>query len=150
MTDQSSPPAGNWLTRLLTRFASRSSSAALQAWERDRETLRADFLRLAGASGKPRGLRWGACQWRPVWVLLRDPESGLLTLLTELHVSFEAIPGSDMEDVEAVSQLRQSTAVFHFRQGRWGTAGRVLFNLTPDMAAERMDPTWERVRSSNG
>ena len=49
-------------------------------------------------------------------------------------ISFEAIPGGPMEDVEAVSNLRAATAVFRLAGNRWQTEGRAVFNLNPTEA----------------
>ena len=37
-----------------------------------------------------------------------------------------------MEDVPAAREPRPATAVFNFQSGGWHTAGRVVFNHTPD------------------
>ena len=66
---------------------------------------------------------------------MNDEATGTLTLFCCVNVSFEAIEGGDMEGVEAVSMIRDGSAVFHAREGRWGTGGKVLFNVTPQTAA---------------
>lgn len=53
-----------------------------------------------------------------------------------------------MEDVEAVSMIRAATAVFHCKQGRWGTGGRILFNMSPEVAAQSVDPDGEVIHRS--
>ena len=45
--------------------------------------------------------------------------------------------GGDMEDVEAVGNLRAATAVFTWTGHDWITAGRALFNLEPPEVLER-------------
>ncbi len=64
-----------------------------------------------------------------------------------MTVHFEPIPGGGMEEVSAARLPRSAAALFHHRPsawwafwsaGRWGTGGRVLFNHTPEAAAERI------------
>ena len=94
------------------------------------ETLRA----AASATGKPRGLLWKACDLHPGQLFARDTATGELIALVGVTVSFEAVPGGEMEDVEAVGNLRSATAVFIHRRGAWTTDGRVVFNLEPEQA----------------
>jgi hypothetical protein len=63
-----------------------------------------------------------------------DRVTGELYAFVAATVSFSAIEGGGMEEVEAVSNLRAATAVFVHREGRWTTDGRVVFNLGPDAA----------------
>ncbi len=53
-----------------------------------------------------------------------------------------------MEGVEAVSMIRDGSAVFHAQDGRWGTGGRVLFNVEPRTAATVAAPGQPIVGSS--
>jgi hypothetical protein len=41
-----------------------------------------------------------------------------------------------MEEVEAVANLRQASAVFRWQQRAWTTDGWAIFNLTPEKAIE--------------
>lgn len=100
------------------------------------EQLQKEFFSIASTSGKPRGLRWTHCDWIDSWVMVHDSETDLLTMFRNINLSFEAIEGGDMEDVEAVSTVREACAVFHGQDGRWGTGGKVLFNMNPEAAAE--------------
>ena len=106
-------------------------AAARLAFHRQREHLEAKFLQLASESGKPRGLRWVNCDFRDEISLARDCESGALTALVGVTISFEAMEGGGMEDVEAVSNLRAATAVFQYDKGQWSTQGRAIMNLEP-------------------
>ena len=60
--------------------------------------------------------------------------SALLQAFVAVTISFEAIEGGPMEDVEAVGNLRAATAVFYFSGGAWHTDGRAIFNLNPTEA----------------
>lgn len=126
------------------------------------------FLKLAAATGKPRGLRWKKLDFVDCWKLIHDipgPNSpslntananpsgksdavSYLTLIHSVNLHFEAIEGSDMEDVAAVSTIRDGCAIFHYREGRWGTGGRVLLNLAPDTAAQAAFPDASVVAES--
>jgi len=123
------------LTRYLRR---RDAERAFQTFRRQREMLEAKFLTLASSLGKPRGLRWLDCHWQDnSLTFARDRETGLITAFVGVNIRFEAIEGGDMEDVAAVGTVREACALFHYQQGKWGTGGRALFNLDPNMAIER-------------
>jgi hypothetical protein len=104
---------------------------ARQDFHRQRERLEARFFEMAAASGMPRGLRWTNCDFEDDVAYARDRRSGELAALVGVTISFEAIPGGPMEDVEAVSNLRAATAVFRLGKERWQTDGRAVFNLNP-------------------
>jgi len=120
----------------------------LQLFEDQRQNLQQNFFRSAAGSGKPRGLRWTNCDWLAAYVLVSDETSGILTMFCSVNISFEAIEGGDMEGVEAVSMIRDGSAVFHAQDGRWGTGGRVLFNVEPRTAATVAAPGQPIVGSS--
>lgn len=118
---------------------------AIRLFKLRRETLEAKFLDLAIARGVPRGLMWVRCEWKPDVSFARDLEADLLTAFVGVQISFEAIAGGDMEDVEAVSHFREASAVFHYQQGVWGTGGKALFNMSPAEAVERLSGQYEPV-----
>jgi hypothetical protein len=107
---------------------------ARQDFHRQRERLEARFFEIAAASGMPRGLRWTGCDFDDDVAYARDRKSGELAALVGVTISFEAIPGGPMEDVEAVDNLRAATAVFRLGKERWQTDGRAVFNLNPTEA----------------
>jgi hypothetical protein len=110
-----------------------------------RERLEAKFLDVAAATGKPRGLIWKDCDWANGVEFARDRQTGQLMALIGVTISFEAALGSDMEDVPAVGDLRNATAVFVYHRGQWHTAGRALFNMNPDEALDHFKSQYERV-----
>lgn len=112
----------------------------MRSFHKVRQELQDNCVSIAASSGKPRGLRWKQPEWPDDFALVRDPASDFVTLFAAVNLSFAAIEGGDMEDVEAVSMIRDATAVFHFQNGRWGTGGRILFNMTPRQAAETVTP----------
>jgi len=101
------------------------------AFHLQRERLEAKFFELAGASGKPRGLRWTDCSFDDDVTYARHRQTGELCAFVAAAIAFEAIEGGGMEDVEAVGNLRAATAVFRLDRGRWETDGRAIFNLNP-------------------
>ena len=127
----------------------RSPERSLQSFERHRQKLQDHCFALAAASGKPRGLKWTKCEWLDTFALVENPDTGILTLFRGVNLSYEAIEGGDMEDVDAVSMIRDATAVFHFQNQRWGTGGRVLFNMTPGMAASTVTADEKLVLTSD-
>jgi hypothetical protein len=107
---------------------------ARRDFHRHREHLEARFMRLAGQSGKPRGLEWVRCDFDDDVIYARHRQSGELSAYVSVTIGFEAIEGGGMEDVEAVGNLRAATAVFRVENGSWATDGRALFNLNPSEA----------------
>jgi hypothetical protein len=129
---------------------SRQAQQARRDFRLQREVLEARFFELAAASGKPRGLRWVDCDWLDSVTFARDRQTGLLTAFAAINVRFEAIAGGDMEGVEAVGNVRDAAAVFHYSAGRWGTGGKALFNLNPEDALVRLDSQYEPVGGLEG
>ena len=76
-----------------------------------REWLEAHFLTLAARSGRPRGLAWEDCEFDNGVSFARDRVSGELRALIGVTISFSAIEGGGMEDVEAVGDLRAAEGV---------------------------------------
>jgi hypothetical protein len=130
---------------LLTFLRRREAEAARKLFKVRREMLEAKFFELASQGGKPRGLIWKECDWQEPVTFARDLESGLLTAFVGVEIHFEAVEGGDMEDVEAVSTIRDAAAVFHFRAGQWGTGGKALFNMNPADAITRLQGQFEPV-----
>jgi hypothetical protein len=130
---------GGWLIWSLVRrtLFSHRLNRAQRDFDRDRDELQAEFLQAAGASGKPRGLTWTMCEFHDGLRLVRDRANGELVGLVGATVSFAAIEGGGMEDVDAVGNLRAATAVLTWHHGRWTTAGRAVFNLEPHEVLER-------------
>lgn len=111
---------------------------ALQLFRLRREMLEARFFDVARGLGKPRGLRWVGCDWQNAVTFARDKQTGLLTAFVAVNIRFEAIEGGGMEEVAAVSTVRDAAAVFHYRDGVWGTGGRALFNMNPQDAVRQL------------
>jgi hypothetical protein len=107
---------------------------ARKDFHRHRERLEAKFVELAAASGKPRGLRWTNCDFEDDVAYARDRRTRELAAFVGVTISFEAVEGGGMEEVEAVGNLRAATAVFRCANQRWYTDGRAVFNLNPTEA----------------
>ncbi len=106
------------------------------------------LLKVAGESGKPRGLRWLACSITSDALLVREVATQEIMAFVPVQLSFEPIEGSDMEEVPAAREPRPATALFTFAQGHWHTAGRVLFNHTPEQALTAFGVQFVRIESS--
>lgn len=135
-----------WRRFRKSQLAARQQLAILDFPEQLAE-LEAEFVDAANATGKPRGLRWKECKLSGDPLYAIDRSNAELIAMIGVTVSFEAIEGGGMEDVEAVSNLRSATAVFNHRGGRWTTDGRVVFNLEPPQALERFGNSLEPVSS---
>ena len=116
--------------------------SVLRQYEVEQNCLQQEFLKKARAAGFPRGLRWTQCEWLPSRILLKDRHTSEICLLAGINVSFEAIEGGDMENVAAVSMLRDACAVFQLTASGWGTSGRALFNMNPAEAAEKLSDSY--------
>lgn len=128
--------------------ASRRSEKLARAqrdFHRQREQLEAKFIDRAAAGGKPRGLRWADVVFDDDVIYARDRRSRKLKALVAVEVSFEAVEGGGMEDVEAVSNVRAATAEFLYDGTRWTTEGRVFFNLAPSATVKYLATDLELV-----
>ncbi len=129
----------SFFTKLFRLFTPRLSEAILlRRFEMERNRLQQTFLQKAREANIPRGLRWTQCEWLPSMILLKDRQTNEICLLAGVNISFEAIEGGDMENVAAVSMLRDACAVFQLTPSGWQTSGRALFNMNPAEAAERL------------
>ena len=114
-------------------------------FHRQREQLEAKFIDRAAASGKPRGLTWTNVSFDDDVIYARDRRNRCLKALVAIEVSFEAVVGGGMEEVEAVSNVRAATAEFLYDGGRWVTDGRVYFNLAPSATVKYLSSDLELV-----
>ena len=122
-----------------------SLAHARETFHRRREWLEADFVTNAEASGKPRGLRWLHCDFEDGVCFARDRRTGRYRALVGVTISFEAIAGGGMEEVEAVGNLRAATVVFRLDGPDWRADGRALFNLNPAEAIQHYQNDLETV-----
>lgn len=137
-------PIAAWL--LMRKYLlSLSISEIQKRFRQQREHMEAVFYRAASASGKPRGLCWKDCEWGSDVQFARDRRSGELIALVAVTIQFEAIPGSDMEGLPAVGNLRNASAVFFYRRGRWQTTGKAVFNLNPGEAIAHFGKQYELI-----
>jgi len=125
-----------WHRARTAQQAAQQELAILQFGEL-RQALGPAFLEAAAATGKPRGLRWKQCELEPTELFAIDQATREIVALVAVTIGFEAIPGGDMEEVEAVGNLRRATAVFVYRQREWTTDGRAVFNLEPEQTLQR-------------
>lgn len=130
---------------LLKALQKREAETAIRNFRTQREQLEAKFFDIASRLGKPRDLRWLDCDWLDRVTFGREVESGLLTAFVAVEIRFEAVEGGDMEDVAAVSTVRDAAALFHYKDGCWGTGGRALFNMNPADALERLNDQYEPI-----
>jgi hypothetical protein len=122
--------------------------AAVAAFPAALEPFEGPFLAAANATGKPRGLRWTGARLAGEPLFAVDRVNGELYALVAATISFEAIAGGGMEEVEAVGNLREATAVFVHRDGQWATDGRAVFNLAPPGALDHYRESLERYASA--
>jgi hypothetical protein len=134
---------------LLKALQKREAETAVRNFRTQREQLEAKFFDIASRLGKPRDLRWLDCDWQDRVTFGREVDSGLLTAFAAVEIRFEAVEGGDMEDVAAVSTVRDAAALFHYKDGSWGTGGRALFNMNPADALERLNDQYEPIVIAN-
>jgi hypothetical protein len=133
----------------LARLAEKLARAQ-RDFHRQREQLEAKFIDRASATGKPRGLRWSDVHFDDDVLYVRERRTGCLKALVAIEVSFEAIEGGGMEEVEAVSTVRAATAEFRYDINRWVTEGRVYFNLLPTATVKYLGSDLELVAEEHG
>jgi hypothetical protein len=134
---------GLWISRFFRSTV--GDFAARQAFHDHRRDLESQFFHAAAASGKPRGLRWKACEWDDRVEFVREKQTGHLAALVGVTIQFEAIEGSGMEGLPAVGNLRNASAVFFYHRGRWHTTGKAVFNLNPGEALAHFATQYERL-----
>ncbi len=129
---------GLWLLRgVVGRWsAKRRVERAVRCLGPARSALEAQFFESAAKSGSPRGLTWKSCDFSDGAVLARDRATADLYALVGVTIAFEATPGGEMEEVEAVGNLRCATALFEWKNNAWTSHGRAIFNLEPYEAIE--------------
>lgn len=130
---------------LLRQMQAKEARRAVESFRIQREQLEAKFFDIASRLGKPRGLRWLECEWLDRVAFGRDLQNGMLTAFVSVNLSFEAVEGGDMEDVDAVGMMRDAAALFHFQGGTWGTGGRALFNMNPQDALARLQDQYSPI-----
>jgi len=99
-----------------------------------RSTLQEAYFKICSESGRPRGLRWINCDFDAEVLFVIENHSLNLHALVPVVISFEAIEGGPMEDMEAVGNLRVGSALFVHTGENWATRGDVIYNLSPDEA----------------
>src|SRR5260370_26800263 len=134
-----------WLIARAYLGRERETATARSAFLMKRPEFETMFFWAACATGKPRGLRWKACEWSDCVEFAREKQTGNLAALVGVTIQFEAIEGGDMEGVPAVGNLRNASAVFFYHKGRWPTLGRAVFNLNPDEALRHFAAHYERL-----
>ena len=113
---------------------------AVAQFERFENDLQHDFFALAAKSGNPRGFRWASCEWLQELLIVADQDSQLISAFVSVALEFESAEDGDTEGISVVSTIHDGSAVFHFNEGGWGSTGRVVFNLSPAQAADRLIP----------
>ena len=113
------------------------------------ERFEEQLLKAASTSGLPRGLTWLKCRITGDAVLVREVQTGRIVALVPVLIEFEPEAGSDMEENPAAREPRPATAVFSFHRGTWETAGRVVFNHTPDQAVAAFAPQFRIIRQGH-
>lgn len=111
-------------------------------FEQSRKVLEETFFKVCSESGRPRGLRWKSCDFESTMLFVVENHSLNLHALVPVVISFEAIEGGPMEDMEAVSNLRVGSALFVHTGDNWATRGDVIYNLSPDEAFQRYAPNY--------
>jgi len=111
-----------------------------------REWLEAYFLKIASESGSPRGMTWADCDFSNDVQFARDRASGELRAFVEMTVRFEVVEGCETEDFSKCGSLRVATAMFYYRDGKWASDGRTIFNLNPTEAIRRFHSELRTVK----
>lgn len=125
---------GRWLWHLGKAV---QAERARELFRLQHERFEEQLLKAASATGLPRGLLWVSCRITGDAILVRDTGTGGILALAPVLVQFEPEEGSDMQEVPAAREPRPATAVFGYDRGTWHTAGRVVFNHTPEQTVAK-------------
>lgn len=109
------------------------------------ERFEEQLLKTAAATGLPRGLMWQSCCITGDALLVRDQRTHGIVALVPVVIQFEPEPGSDMVDVPAAREPRPATAVFALTRGDWETAGKIVFNHTPEQTVAAFAPQFRVI-----
>lgn len=90
------------------------------------------WFRTAAAAGKPNGLRWVSAE------PLGEPIFGTNWAVLPVQVQFEPTADGPLADVPHAREPRPVVAVFAYARRRWGTSGRVVFNLSAAQVASQL------------
>ena len=132
--------------RIAAFTARQARRLAIETFRANRDALNAAFFEQASRSGVPEGLIWEDAQWGEDVRFAEDDSTGELVALAEVSLGFSADPDGDMVDVPAVAERRNAVAVFHHTAThRWGSGGRVLFNLSPAGAVGLLEENFRPV-----
>lgn len=133
---------GRWLWHLGKAV---QAERARELFRLQHERFEQQLLTAASATGLPRGLRWAECRITGDATIVRDTTTGGIVALVPVLLQFEPVSGSDMEDNPAAREPRPATAVFSFESGTWHTAGRVVFNHTPEQTVASFAPQFRVI-----
>src|SRR5260370_11877579 len=100
-----------WLIARAYLGRERETATARSAFLMKRPEFETMFFWAACATGKPRGLRWKACEWSDCVEFAREKQTGNLAALVGVTIQFEAIVGGDLEGVPQVDKLRNESAL---------------------------------------
>ena len=88
--------------------------------------LLAEWFRIASTSGMPKGLNWIG------YDSLGESRLGVGFATAALEVRFEPMEDGVLADVPQAREPRRVIAIFRYRNGKWTTDGRAVFNLSLD------------------
>ncbi len=130
---------------LMKRYLQAEYQNARQQFDQQRDALKQQYFQVAAASGKPRGLLWKEIHWTPLAEFVRNRKNGQIGAFVGVTIQFEAVAGSDMEDVPAVKDSKNASAFFVFEQGQWHVTNKTFFNMNPDEAIQHFEEQFERM-----
>jgi hypothetical protein len=133
---------GRWLRQF---WQAVHAERARELFRLQHERFEEQLLKLAAATGLPRGLTWLSCRITGDALLVRDHQTHGILALVPVLIQFEPQPDSDMVDVPAAREPRPATAVFSFSHSDWETSGKIVFNHTPEQTAAAYAPQFRVI-----
>ena len=119
----------------------REVARARVVWQAYEAELKSRFAELGRERAAAQGIVWSPINWGTEVVFARDRVSGFVTAMVGFTVHFEA--DELLEDNEMAAVPREATAIFHYQRGVWGTGGKTLFNMDPELALARLGDQFE-------
>ncbi|MBY0588635.1 hypothetical protein K2X85_15795 [bacterium] len=126
-------------------FRDITTERALELFHLQREMLEAKFLELGRSLDHPKGLVWADGDFEGEARFARHRRTGELVAFVDATIYFALPESAPSDPQQPVGSRRQSTAIFLYKHGHWGTLGRSLFDMTPEEALEQYRADYEPI-----
>ena len=131
--------------RLIQWGKRQQRALAIREFTRLKPSLEQSFFQHAKQLGKPKDVVWVSCTWTDDVRFAVERSTEMLFAFVTVQIQFEAIEDGMMDDAPALTDNRDSCAVFHYENGHWGTGGRTIFNMFPSEFLDHLSEQFELI-----